>query len=789
MDWIYSPSGWAGKAFQSHEHINLQALTFQVVTWTEFKEPQIVVKKILILTANPKNSDKLRLDEEVREIQEGLQRSRRRDQFEIISKWAVRPGDLRRALLDHEPHIVHFSGHGTKTKGLILEDNVGQMQMVSAPSLARLFKLFQGKVECVLLNACYSEMQAVAIHQHIDCVIGMNQAITDCTAIKFAVGFYDGLGAGRSYRDAFEFGVSAIDMEGIPETAMPQLKQRSTSSQTVVTALSAQPVASSEPPLLMSQSTGQDKPAITSPATPPQSGTRSHIFISYKRGVEPDERIAREVYQALNPAHDVFIDQTIPVGTPWAKRIEQALRQSDFLIIFLSGQSVHSEMVLGEIETAHRLMKTSGRPVILPVRLAYREAFVYPLSAYLNPINWALWETPADTPRLIAELQEAIAGAGLSIDSDSAKREIIFVPTDSAPTDLVPVPAIPRPQPSAQPVALEPAEGTMAPESKLYVERDCDEIAQATIRRQGVTLTIKGPRQMGKSSLLMHAIDAAMKAGKQVVFLDFQLFDQDVLSSADTFYREFCRSMTEQLGLPDRVTEYWQESSGNIQRCTRYMQTHVLQEVGSPLVLAMDEVDRMFNADYRSDFFSMLRGWHNNRALPMARIWKQFDLALVTATEPYHLIANLNQSPFNVGEVLLLTDFTPVQVTDLNQRHGNPLTLTEEQALMALLNGHPYLVRRALYLIASQQMSVEALFEQAGTDNGPFGDHLRYHLFRIYDKQDLAQGLLQVIRARTCPDERIARLLSAAGLVRRDDEQVVPRCQLYADYFRRHLYG
>ena len=70
------------------------------------------MKKILILTANPKNSDKLRLDEEVREIQEGLQRSRSRDQFEIISKWAVRPDDLRRALLDHEPQIVHFSGHG-----------------------------------------------------------------------------------------------------------------------------------------------------------------------------------------------------------------------------------------------------------------------------------------------------------------------------------------------------------------------------------------------------------------------------------------------------------------------------------------------------------------------------------------------------------------------------------------------------------------------------------------------------------------------------------------------------
>ena len=742
------------------------------------------MKKILILTANPKNTDKLRLDEEVREIQEGLQRSRSRDQFEIIARWAVRPDDLRRSLLDHEPQIVHFSGHGAGAQGLVLENTAGQAKPVSNQSLARLFKLFQEKVECVLLNACYSEVQAEAIHQHIDCVIGMNQAIGDRAAIEFAVGFYDGLGAGRSYADAFEFGLSAIDLEGLPETATPQLKQRNLSS--------PQPAANPAP---SSESQSIPSPSLQSFATvsrlqsepisqPSKSGTRSRIFISYKRGVETDERIALKVYQALSQTYDVFIDRTMTVGTPWAKQIEQELQRSDFLISFLSAKSVQSEMVLGEVEKAHQLGKESGKPVILPVRLAYQEPFVYPLSAYLNPINWAFWEDADDTPRLIQELMQAIAGASLSIDSESTKRKLTVVAptTDSGSM-------IPQPRPSAQPVSLEPAEGTMDPESKFYVERAADAITLKTIQQQGVTLTIKGPRQMGKSSLLMQAIDAAMKAGKQVAFLDFQLFDQEVLRSADTFYRQFCTSLTEQLGIPDRVAEHWQEGSGNIQRCTRYMQNHVLKEVGGPLVLAMDEVDRMFDAEYRSDFFSMLRSWHNNRALPMFRIWKQFDLALVTATEPYHLIANLNQSPFNVGEVILLTDFSPQQVSDLNQRHGAPLTLGQERQLMTLLNGHPYLVRRALYLIASQQFSVEALLEEAAADGGPFGDHLRYHLFRIYDKQDLVQGLLQVIRDNICPDERVARLLTAAGLVRREEQRVVPRCQLYADYFRERLHG
>jgi len=121
------------------------------------------------------------------------------------------------------------------------------------------------------------------------------------------------------------------------------------------------------------------------------------LFISYKRNCDPDERVATQVFHALSGDHKVFIDQTMPVGTRWAERIEAELRQADFLITLLSAQSINSEMVQGEIEKAHQFVKANGRPVILPVRLAYRDPFQYPLSAYLDPINWAYWEGPDDT--------------------------------------------------------------------------------------------------------------------------------------------------------------------------------------------------------------------------------------------------------------------------------------------------------------------------------------------------------------------------------------------------------
>lgn len=513
------------------------------------------------------------------------------------------------------------------------------------------------------------------------------------------------------------------------------------------------------------------------------------IFISYKRGVSPDEPLALELHQQLSDAHAVFIDHAMAVGTPWAERIDRELRQADVLLLLLSAASVGSEMVVGEVETAHRLQKHQGRPRILPVRVAYRELLPYPLSAYLNPINWALWDTPADTPRLLEELERAMAGEEL--DNAAAEHGPGAPASIPAPATTPPLQQIQPPSPQASVAPLEPAEGTMDAESRFYIEREGDGVVRRALVRQGVTITIKGPRQMGKSSLLMRVIQRAQAAGREAVYLDLQQFDQEVLAEAGRFYIQFCQAIAEQLGLPDGTAEAWAAGGGNNQLATRYVQNQVLKPLNRPLLLAMDEVDRLFEAKYRSDFFAMLRGWHNNRAspVPLFRPWKQLDLALVTATEPYHLIANLNQSPFNVGEVIPLDDFSVEQVAELNQRHGAPLAPGPLAQLMALLHGHPYLVRRALYLVAGGQMPVERVLEQANSDYGPFGDHLRYHLFRIVDNKALRAGLRQVIRSNRCDDEKTIRLLIAAGLARQEAGAVLPRCPLYASYFGEHLDG
>lgn len=183
-------------------------------------------QKILILAANPQGTKRLRLDEEVREIHAGLQRAKKREQFVLEQRWAVRSRDILRAMVDFSPKIVHFSGHGAGDEGLVFEDETGGAKLVDGEALAGLFKLFAQDIECVVLNGCYSEVQANAITQHINYVIGMSKEIGDRAAIEFAVGFYDALGAGNTVEFAYEFGCAAIRLAGISEQLTPILKKK-----------------------------------------------------------------------------------------------------------------------------------------------------------------------------------------------------------------------------------------------------------------------------------------------------------------------------------------------------------------------------------------------------------------------------------------------------------------------------------------------------------------------------------------------------------------------------------
>lgn len=200
--------------------------------------------KVLFLAANPSSTSKLGLDTEARELQERIDRGHRL--IDLQTEWAVRPKDLQRLLLQHRPQIVHFSGHGTGpgesqdaadrsiarpsslagSAELVFESENRTAAPVSREALAALFKVHREYVQCVLLNACYSQLQVDGIAQSINFVIGMAEPVKDRTAILFAAGFYQALSFGCEIPDAFEQGRVEVQLHGQEGHDIPRLRIR-----------------------------------------------------------------------------------------------------------------------------------------------------------------------------------------------------------------------------------------------------------------------------------------------------------------------------------------------------------------------------------------------------------------------------------------------------------------------------------------------------------------------------------------------------------------------------------
>ena len=405
------------------------------------------------------------------------------------------------------------------------------------------------------------------------------------------------------------------------------------------------------------------------------------------------------------------------------------------------------------------------------------------MSNHLDPLNWAFWERSDQnaTEKLIDVLKRAIRGEDLPI-GQGLKEGIIRYASGEA---------LDRPRSKAR---LERPDGAIQHDSVFYIDRRADKIALEEIselKGKGVTLVIKGSRQCGKSSLLARVIERGKSIGKKIVFINFQSFvDAESLEDVHLFCRRLCLKISEELELGDdidhetKIADWWRGHSAT-ELCSSYIEENVLTKIDGKFILAMDEVEKTFDANFQADFFGMLRSWHNDRAT--FPLWESLDLVLVTSTEPYALIDNLDQSPFNVGEVISLADFEKHQVEDLNRRHGSPLDNGQIDYLWDLLGGHPFLVRKALYNLAKERIQWDEFKSHADHPRGLFGDHLRYYLYRIKQKTELADAFMEVVSGSTEIEDEVFRRLEGAGLVTGESYQAEPRCRLYRDFFHKRL--
>lgn len=181
---------------------------------------------ILFLAANPRDSNLLRLTEECADIQRELRMTHNRDDFRFESRWAVSIDDLMRYLTELDPTVIHFSGHGCGDTGLMLQDAQGQSQLVSARALSMMLDATTRNVRVVVLNACYTAVQASALNTSVECVVSMTGAIGDDAARAFAIRFYSAIGNGRSVGNAVLHGIATLAAKQLPDVQVPRCLTR-----------------------------------------------------------------------------------------------------------------------------------------------------------------------------------------------------------------------------------------------------------------------------------------------------------------------------------------------------------------------------------------------------------------------------------------------------------------------------------------------------------------------------------------------------------------------------------
>ncbi|MBW4685836.1 MAG: AAA-like domain-containing protein [Komarekiella atlantica HA4396-MV6] len=345
---------------------------------------------------------------------------------------------------------------------------------------------------------------------------------------------------------------------------------------------------------------------------------------------------------------------------------------------------------------------------------------------------------------------------------------------------------------AATAISLEFPSGPVSLDSRFYIPRPpIEELAYAQIAERGSVVCIKGSKKMGKSSLILRLLAHASNQGFRTVSLDFQQADKAVFANLDKFLRWLCANISRELQLEPKLNDYWDKEMGSKVSCSIYFQKYLLSTLESPLVLVLNEVDCVFEyPEIAGDFLPLVRSWYEQAK--RMEIWQKLRLVLVYSTEII-VPLKLTQSPFNIGLPIKLLPFTKEQVQDLAQRHGLDWQDGKDaESLMAMVGGHPYLIRLALYHLMGKgglERDLQQLLQQAPSEAGIYNEYLRRYLLKLREEPELAAAFYQVINATAHVkiEPGLAYKLQSLGLINLEGDRYTPTCELYRLYFREQL--
>lgn len=312
---------------------------------------------------------------------------------------------------------------------------------------------------------------------------------------------------------------------------------------------------------------------------------------------------------------------------------------------------------------------------------------------------------------------------------------------------------------------LEAIGGGMKLDSPFYVTRPADGRFHAALGRFDNIVCLRGPRQIGKTSLLARGLVRVREAGARVVVTDFQSLSPSDMASEESFYAAMARRIASQLkiDLPNVASGPFTTVGAAFQT---FLEQDILEALSCRLVWAIDEADSIFQHPYATNVFSSIRARFNAISLSPDEPWQRLTTILTYSTEAHLFIRNVNLSPFNVGERIELSDFTIDDIASLNERYAEPLHGGDEiKRLYDLVGGHPYLIRYALHEMKTRALGIDAIESGANEPERFFGDHIHRILSAVQCDDGLVSAVRALIRGGTTADETAFERLRMAGVI------------------------
>lgn len=621
--------------------------------------------------------------------------------------------------------ILFFAGHScSKEKGLL---QINQTDMISLEQLRYALKQAISRgLKLAIFNSCDGLKLAQHLQDlYIPQVIVMREPVPDFVAQQFLKYFLDGFSSGKSLYAAVRSArerLQGLEKEYPCASWLPVIFQNP-----------------AEPPMLWPQ---QYIPAKWENKT----GSSATVFTVHARSVQTEMRLS-PVTQVLTKT--LTLDSLVEVLNQ--KLLETQNRRLNSTEIFiLRGIWQH--------QTYSQIAQEG----------AYSLSY---LTKVIAPKLYQLLSDPLGKRVTKKNCRTLLASYVLSQDGQkiipSKQNFIGFFPN------------------SHQDILLQFPNGAVPLDSPFYIKQSaiqaqiCEEIG-----KPGALIRIKAPRERGKTSMLLRILDYAESQKYRTVSLNLEQADQTILSDLNRFLRWLCASISSQLQLEPKLDEYWDEDIGSKVSCSSYLRSYVLEQIDSPVVLALDEVNQILeHPQVAKEIFSVLRSWYEEaKRLP---IWQKLRQIVVHSTEIY-VPLQLHQSPFNVGLPIQLTDFSLEQVDQLAERYQLDWTDgLQARQLMDMVGGHPGLVHLGLYHLKRDQLNLAKLLETAPTSSGIYHHHLQRHWVTLLEQPELAAALHVVMNAtEPVPLEPIiAYKLSSMGLIKLYNNQATISCQLYRQYF------